>query len=121
MVSIKCLRRRSYMIELNFLIDDYIDEFKQTKLYKDYYEITELVQTKYKDKTKELVDLKNKFDEVMKIGKFHPDFKEVASNYQKIRNDYYQNKDIVDRKSTRLNSSHVRISYAVFCLKKKKK
>src|SRR5699024_11342253 len=27
----------------------------------------------------------------------------------------------VDRKSTRLNSSHVSISYAVFCLKKKKK
>src|SRR3989442_11759694 len=26
---------------------------------------------------------------------------------------------IPDRKSTRLNSSHVRISYAVFCLKKK--
>src|SRR5436305_7773396 len=29
--------------------------------------------------------------------------------------------DPADRKSTRLNSSHVRISYAVFCLKKKKK
>src|SRR5207302_5643486 len=28
---------------------------------------------------------------------------------------------LVDRKSTRLNSSHVKISYAVFCLKKKKK
>src|SRR5690554_7655158 len=28
--------------------------------------------------------------------------------------------DPLDRKSTRLNSSHVRISYAVFCLKKKK-
>src|SRR3712207_8267258 len=28
---------------------------------------------------------------------------------------------IEDRKSTRLNSSHVNISYAVFCLKKKKK
>src|SRR5699024_12189511 len=28
---------------------------------------------------------------------------------------------IADRKSTRLNSSHVSISYAVFCLKKKKK
>src|SRR5690606_41718526 len=26
----------------------------------------------------------------------------------------------IDRKSTRLNSSHVKISYAVFCLKKKK-
>src|SRR3989442_5882483 len=28
--------------------------------------------------------------------------------------------DVGDRKSTRLNSSHVRISYAGFCLKKKK-
>src|SRR5207249_8412126 len=28
---------------------------------------------------------------------------------------------VADRKSTRLNSSHVSISYAVFCLKKKKK
>src|SRR5699024_11367090 len=31
-----------------------------------------------------------------------------------------QNRDGQDRKSTRLNSSHVSISYAVFCLKKKK-
>src|SRR5204862_8231393 len=30
-------------------------------------------------------------------------------------------KEVGDRKSTRLNSSHVEISYAVFCLKKKKK
>src|SRR5438874_10006606 len=29
--------------------------------------------------------------------------------------------DVKDRKSTRLNSSHVEISYAVFCLKKKKR
>src|SRR5690625_5416521 len=29
------------------------------------------------------------------------------------------NANVVDRKSTRLNSSHVAISYAVFCLKKK--
>src|SRR5690606_42144325 len=28
---------------------------------------------------------------------------------------------VLDRKSTRLNSSHVKISYAVFCLKKKNK
>src|SRR5688572_31822017 len=35
-----------------------------------------------------------------------------------MKNDY----DLIgDRKSTRLNSSHSQISYAVFCLKKKKK
>src|SRR5947209_14005896 len=35
----------------------------------------------------------------------------------RIPTDYTQ----LDRKSTRLNSSHANISYAVFCLKKKKK
>src|SRR5258708_38516320 len=30
-------------------------------------------------------------------------------------------RELIDRKSTRLNSSHQIISYAVFCLKKKKK
>src|SRR3989442_9498135 len=34
--------------------------------------------------------------------------------------EYAHDRGIIDRKSTRLNSSHVRISYAVFCLKKKK-
>src|SRR5690554_7579805 len=40
----------------------------------------------------------------------------------KNTNNYYcyDNEVYLDRKSTRLNSSHVRISYAVFCLKKKK-
>src|SRR5690554_7603298 len=33
---------------------------------------------------------------------------------------YIHSFELLDRKSTRLNSSHVRISYAVFCLKKKK-
>src|SRR5215510_1387692 len=32
----------------------------------------------------------------------------------------FQEEEDLDRKSTRLNSSHVAISYAVFCLKKKK-
>src|SRR2546430_10142239 len=32
-----------------------------------------------------------------------------------------QRREGIDRKSTRLNSSHSQISYAVFCLKKKKK
>src|SRR5690554_7160262 len=34
--------------------------------------------------------------------------------------DLFRVEDEPDRKSTRLNSSHVRISYAVFCLKKKR-
>src|SRR5690625_6632562 len=37
------------------------------------------------------------------------------------REGYQVNIEKLDRKSTRLNSSHVAISYAVFCLKKKKR
>src|SRR5207248_10471923 len=37
------------------------------------------------------------------------------------RTDLLRRRDGLDRKSTRLNSSHRTISYAVFCLKKKKK
>src|SRR3712207_7320674 len=36
------------------------------------------------------------------------------------RSRYGGDNDALDRKSTRLNSSHANISYAVFCLKKKK-
>src|SRR5690606_3115216 len=39
----------------------------------------------------------------------------AAQRWKQTRN------ELEDRKSTRLNSSHVKISYAVFCLKKKKK
>src|SRR5690349_25057585 len=47
-------------------------------------------------------------------------FPEKLMPAQKI-NDELAELDLLDRKSTRLNSSHVEISYAVFCLKKKKK
>src|SRR2546422_1531297 len=45
------------------------------------------------------------------VHSYHPDGVEPAADLA----------DAEDRKSTRLNSSHGYISYAVFCLKKKKK
>src|SRR5690606_39572774 len=46
------------------------------------------------------------------IGRF-PQSIDISSN--KLENYFYQDKLSEDRKSTRLNSSHVKISYAVFC------
>src|SRR6266511_5162739 len=54
---------------------------------------------------------------------------EVPGLAEKMRSDtgadfpaaYLSRQVVGDRKSTRLNSSHVKISYAVFCLKKKKR
>src|SRR6266496_5154444 len=43
---------------------------------------------------------------------------EVYTGYRVL---YNTSRGPADRESTRLNSSHVEISYAVFCLKKKKK
>src|SRR5690554_7198852 len=50
------------------------------------------------------------------------EFKSYQYKFESYIYFYEKGIDIMgDRKSTRLNSSHVRISYAVFCLKKKKK
>src|SRR5260221_3440766 len=46
---------------------------------------------------------------------------QVPPQAQRARLDTPARADLGDRKSTRLNSSHTVISYAVFCLKKKKK
>src|SRR5690625_5450872 len=47
---------------------------------------------------------------------------ELIKEKKSTLNFHLMSDDVVqDRKSTRLNSSHVAISYAVFCLKKKKK
>src|SRR3712207_7710031 len=51
---------------------------------------------------------------------------EIAAVRKVLDEDHYglekvKKRILEDRKSTRLNSSHANISYAVFCLKKKKK
>src|SRR5438045_6138420 len=60
---------------------------------------------------------------------FRSDLREVFEERQRLLDGHVQHLgdglaavvDLQDRKSTRLNSSHLGISYAVFCLKKKKK
>src|SRR5690625_6355769 len=57
-----------------------------------------------------------------KRTKVHFDIVTLIYNASKLAVDRINTQLITqDRKSTRLNSSHVAISYAVFCLKKKKK
>src|SRR5436309_6561793 len=54
----------------------------------------------------------------------HPDslrkFRDLTANRTGSNQAKWNRDACQDRKSTRLNSSHVKISYAVFCLKKKK-
>src|SRR2546422_5407503 len=49
------------------------------------------------------------------------EFQALTFSFDTLRYQYLRVIDRIDRKSTRLNSSHGYISYAVFCLKKKKK
>src|SRR5690349_24031403 len=49
------------------------------------------------------------------------EFRSALQLAQEANDERYVRLITQDRKSTRLNSSHVEISYAVFCLKKKKK
>src|SRR5690554_7379133 len=94
---------------------------------RDYYEVLGVA----KDASDE--ELKRAYKKL--AIKYHPDknpgdkeaeekFKEAAEAFDVLSNkekrSQYDRFGHEDRKSTRLNSSHVRISYAVFCLKKKK-
>src|SRR2546426_2733832 len=55
------------------------------------------------------------------VGRFPIRFElEKYRNRYRYFHKHYGMSGLIDRKSTRLNSSHLVISYAVFCLKKKK-
>src|SRR5690606_41216865 len=55
------------------------------------------------------------------VGLFIHDYAHIQLHDREAIDAYTGTGTSIDRKSTRLNSSHVKISYAVFCLKKKKK
>src|SRR5256886_13646063 len=52
------------------------------------------------------------------LGETNPLWKKIAASTGQVYG--WPKSTYIDRKSTRLNSSHSQISYAVFCLKKKK-
>src|SRR2546430_7567955 len=60
----------------------------------------------------------------MTIAGFDPELAEALEGERRRQEEHVEliaSENYADRKSTRLNSSHSQISYAVFCLKKKKK
>src|SRR5690606_4931675 len=90
---------------------DVNDEFSG-KVYKNYLDALDGSKRFF---LQEDVDLMNQFehqiDDLIKEKSFS--FFDMSYNLHQQRM-----KEVQDRKSTRLNSSHVKISYAVFCLKK---
>src|SRR5258708_15624310 len=71
------------------------------------------------DSTQQVKDLQSKINDLQgKISDLHGQEKTLSSQISVMDNQI--NLTQLDRKSTRLNSSHQIISYAVFCLKKKK-
>src|SRR5699024_12214197 len=106
---------------LNLLLSLYSNPTATTEMYtlsvhdalpiyadlEDYSEDNTICDVTYKNGDKQLV-VSYSYDEHVKLNT-----NEITAYEYKTENG--------DRKSTRLNSSHVSISYAVFCLKKKKK
>src|SRR5256885_11422545 len=64
--------------------------------------------------------LKGKVVIVCVLGTWSDPSAKMAPSLAKLYKVWHQKGLEIDRKSTRLNSSHLVISYAVFCLKKKK-
>src|SRR5690625_7007695 len=78
--------------------------------------IPQITNNRLKERMEEMILQNNEWDEVHWVFT-----KSNSTVYHKIKGKRNNlTKKFIDRKSTRLNSSHVAISYAVFCLKKKK-
>src|SRR5688572_31687283 len=78
-----------------------------------------------RDSRRNLAEAESSFREALALGekllgKEHPDVARSLNHLGHLVRDDGRLSDAEDRKSTRLNSSHSQISYAVFCLKKKK-
>src|SRR5690554_4741086 len=100
-----------------------------TLLFKDQHlkeNTVERVEAFQEEKSKSMTEKKSADEERKneRIGESSPPLESVLLDSDSIKTlDTVKKTDPVisqDRKSTRLNSSHVRISYAVFCLKKKR-
>ena len=65
-------------------------------------------------------DAKSLSDQVIKLKELEDDLETKEKELKELKRHIELVSGEVDRKSTRLNSSHGYISYAVFCLKKKK-
>src|SRR5699024_11403497 len=77
---------------------------------------------KEKQKEKEKEKQKEEEEEITySVGRFKKLYEQNIGLVNGIVAEWLFEVSELDRKSTRLNSSHVSISYAVFCLKKKKK
>src|SRR5690554_7120233 len=103
---------RIYKDLIKMKFPEFLDEFEELlqKEELNFFEITRINKILFGKKNRDQKSLEQKYKAYDK-----------ATILKMLR---YQKKhglnNTQDRKSTRLNSSHVRISYAVFCLKKKK-
>src|SRR3712207_8448899 len=87
--------------------------FPYTTLFRSFIEVNLLLRVEPRDLP---VDLGHVHAEVVKRAREH----HLAEDLAELGGVAELGQDLVlDRKSTRLNSSHANISYAVFCLKKK--
>src|SRR5437899_3636621 len=91
--------------------------FPYTTLFRSFPEVARLLEGFHNETVNRLLDRINRFliregEQVIALGETMRErlIAEKGAEPHKVK---------VDRKSTRLNSSHLGISYAVFCLKKK--
>src|SRR5699024_11041425 len=92
----------------------------------DYFELLHILEFKKAERVKdcaEVLEYKVSYETEKKryivCGFVNLDYVQCATGGEQ-KSMVFSHKRLLDRKSTRLNSSHVSISYAVFCLKKKK-
>lgn len=71
-----------YLTDLITLAYDYLDEYRTKDYYQEFIKLSLEMDSKYGTEIKEFNKIKDIYDEVLEIGRFHPDFKEVTVKYR---------------------------------------
>src|SRR5690606_10916586 len=115
--------RNMLMLRSEFLRAHLVGKYKLTELGASMQDVVRVYYNPNNEPPKELkYDAQNfEFSATLNYSRFLKDFFPDIQKMSDITLDgtFNSQQKSIDRKSTRLNSSHVKISYAVFCLIKK--
>src|SRR5205807_8018641 len=92
--------------------------FPYTTLFRSYYGFTAVIEDFNGDGWPDIVVLNDSSPNYFYANRGNGTFEEIGATVGIAYNGEGSEQANIDRKSTRLNSSHLVISYAVFCLKK---
>lgn len=82
------------MNDIIMLAYEYLDDFRTKDYYQEFVSLSLSINTKYEKEINHFNDVKREYEEVLEIGRYHPDIKEVTIKYRDAKVKFFEVNDI---------------------------